>query len=241
LGIAVKSNKYEPSLDGIRAVAITAVVLYHSAPNWFPGGWAGVDAFFVLSGYLITRLLSDEIKENGSIDFQNFYIRRALRLAPAFVVLLVVELAFDLIESSPQKWVNAQAVHISGLYLMNWNRAFDWLPEGHLGHTWSLAMEEQFYLLWPMMLLMIWRRDALRWTVTGIFVVFAWRTALAISGAGVDRTYNGFDTHADALLMGCALSLCTVSDSVRDFARRYAIIYFALSASAADLHPNHRS
>lgn len=198
--------KYEPAFDGIRAVAIIFVFLDHAWESAFPGGWAGVDIFFVLSGFLITMLLSNELSETGAIDYQNFYIRRMLRLWPAFAVFLSVVVLEISISKDPNIW-SFGAVAVSSVYMMNWSRAFLWWSEYKLGHTWSLAMEEQFYLLWPVLLAFIFSRRAICFVVALIVVIVTWRCFLALNGADPERTYNGFDTHGDALLIGCLLAL----------------------------------
>ena len=197
--------KYEPSLDGLRAVAIIFVFLDHAWESTFPGGWAGVDIFFVLSGYLITTLLANEFSETGAIDYRNFYVRRALRLWPAFAVFLLV-VVIEISWTAPNIW-SFGAVAMSSVYMMNWNRAFLWWSEYKLGHTWSLAMEEQFYLLWPALLAFIFFRRAIWCVLAMIIFMVTWRCFLALNGATPERTYNGFDTHGDALLIGCLLAL----------------------------------
>lgn len=228
--------KYDPSLDGLRAIAIGSVVAFHAYPGILPGGWVGVDIFFVLSGYLITRLLSGEIAENGRIGFRRFYARRFLRLTPAFACLL----AFELVHAATNRAHRVeilQATAISATYLMNWNRAFHWLPQDLLPHTWSLAMEEQFYLLWPLTLTFITPRRPRTWVLGAIILVFAWRCFLAFSGADPERTYNGFDTHSDALLIGCALALTTLGPWVLKAARAaVAIPLAAMAVMLATMH-----
>lgn len=198
--------KYEPALDGIRAVAIIFVFLDHAWEPAFPGGWAGVDIFFVLSGYLITTVLTKELSETGAIDYQNFYIRRILRLWPAFAAFLFVIVLEISIGKNANTW-SFGAVGLSSIYMMNWNRAFEWWGQYKIGHTWSLAMEEQFYLLWPALLAFIFYRRTISFVVALIIVMVTWRCFLAFNGADPERTYNGFDTHGDALLIGCLLAL----------------------------------
>jgi peptidoglycan/LPS O-acetylase OafA/YrhL len=198
--------KYEPALDGIRAVAIILVFLDHAWESAFPGGWVGVDIFFVLSGYLITTLLTNELSDTGAIDYRNFYIRRVLRLWPAFAVFLFVVVLEISVSKDPNIW-SFGAVALSSVYMMNWNRAFLWWSEYKLGHTWSLAMEEQFYLLWPVLLAFIFARRAICCVLALIVIIVTWRCYLALNGADPERTYNGFDTHGDALLVGCLLAL----------------------------------
>jgi peptidoglycan/LPS O-acetylase OafA/YrhL len=198
--------KYEPAFDGLRAVAIIFVFLGHAWESAFPGAWAGVDIFFVLSGYLITTLLANELSATGKIDYRNFYIRRILRLWPAFAVFLFVVILKISMSASP-KAGSFEAVAVSAVYLMNWSRAFIWWEQYKLGHTWSLAMEEQFYLLWPALLALIFARRAICCILGLIVVMVTWRCFLALNGADPERTYNGFDTHGDALLIGCLLAL----------------------------------
>jgi peptidoglycan/LPS O-acetylase OafA/YrhL len=201
--------KYDPALDGLRAVAVSAVVLYHVDSRILPGGWAGVDVFFVLSGFLITSILSQEIDRTGTIDLKRFYLRRALRLTPALWVLL----AFCglLIVARPEwRHDGIRAIFFAGTYTMNWNRALGWGPMWKLGHTWSLGMEEQFYLVWPAIMLLTRRRLRLAVTLAMVIAIIAWRCDLTLAGADPERTYNGFDTHADALLIGCVLAMVAI-------------------------------
>lgn len=217
---------YQPALDGLRAVAVTAVVLTHVVPTYCPGGWVGVDLFFVLSGYLITRLLCAEVGRHGRIRYTRFYIKRALRLAPAFVCLLLAAVAAALV--STDRRGNLEAVAIAAAYLMNWNAAFGWLPQGYLSHTWSLAAEEQFYLLWPALLGLVLPRRPVVWIIAGLALAIAWRSALIIEGAGLERIYHGFDTHADPLLIGCALGVISAADATRRWASRWSVIPAAI-------------
>ncbi len=213
---------YQPSLDGLRALAVVAVVLTHVAPASFPGGWVGVDLFFVLSGYLITRLLCAEIGRDGRIRYARFYIKRVLRLAPAFVCLLLAATAAALVSSD--KPGNLEAVAMAAVYLMNWNAAFGWVPQGYLSHTWSLAAEEQFYLLWPVLLMLVIRRRPIAWIAAALALAIAWRMVLIAGGAGLERIYHGFDTHADPLLIGCALGVTSSGDATRRWAARWAAV-----------------
>jgi len=190
--------KYEPSLDGLRAIAVTSVVIYHANGALLPGGWAGVDVFFVLSGFLISTLLLREISISNTINLRKFYTRRVLRLMPAFVCLIAVLLPVSWF-SRHYRVVDFDAILMAASYVMNWNRSFAWFPGdgGFLGHTWSLAMEEQFYLFWPFTLLYLarWRR-ALPFIILGlIVVVVSWRLFLVHSGARMERTYTNGVKH----------------------------------------------
>jgi peptidoglycan/LPS O-acetylase OafA/YrhL len=196
-------------LDGLRAVAVLLVFVAHAIP--FAGGHLGVDIFFVLSGFLITRILVKEFETYGRISLRDFYWRRGLRLFPALSLLLVFYLTFVLLFSS--KVTEHLWAVLNSFYIMNWVRAFSWGPQGYLGHTWSLAIEEQFYFTWPISLIgvLCYRgSEALRSIIVGLIAsVMIWRGYLLLSGSTLDRIYNGFDTHCDALLIGCLLATMT--------------------------------
>ena len=164
-----------------------------------------MDLFFVLSGFLITSILMQETVRFGSIDRFAFYTRRALRLWPALFLVLAFCAAVALRSKNPREGLAAVAV--SGLYLMNWNRAFDLFPSIGLSHTWSLATEEQFYLLWPFFLAFFLPRRPLAWTAALVLAVVTLRVAMVADGYSVARTYNGFDTHSDGLLIGSGLAM----------------------------------
>jgi peptidoglycan/LPS O-acetylase OafA/YrhL len=222
--------KYEPAFDGLRAIAVISVAVYHAWATVLPGGWAGVDVFFVLSGFLITSILSSEIAATGGVALGRFYLNRALRLTPAFASLLLAML-LKIAVSPAEKTGPLEAVGFSAIYMMNWNRAFDWAPQYMVGHTWSLAMEEQFYLVWPALLLLIFARRPMVWTSGLIVLVAAWRFYLAFSGSDPERTYNGFDTHGDALLIGCLLSFAVQArTSIPEWARHWYIPAGGLAA-----------
>ena len=208
------SSRFD-TLDGLRGVAVLTVVLYHSRVAGFRGGFLGVDIFFVLSGFLITTLLLRERARTGSVDLKRFYVRRALRLLPALIVLLTVALAFPRVflqrledGHSPRLWLAALSA-IS--YASNWVRAFELHEMGYLEHTWSLGMEEQFYTLWPpLLLLLLSRRIRGPWIVAIIAAGIALSAGLrALLWHGPDsflRVYYGLDTRMDSLLVGCLLA-----------------------------------
>lgn len=182
---------HRPTLDGLRGVAIALVLALHWWPADVPGGDTGVDLFFVLSGFLITRLLIEEHHRHGRIDVAAFYTRRARRLFPALAVLVAVGAA-----SSGVLWVL--------LYAANVGRMNGALLGGPLEHTWSLAIEEQFYLVWPaaMVLLLRARRPAL-FIALGVVLVALHRVQL---DADWLRLTAGTDTRADALLLGALVA-----------------------------------
>ena len=154
-----------------------------------------------------------EVEARGRVSLKRFYMRRFLRLTPAFACLLAFETVRALWNPTYRE-ATLKAVAVSALYLMNWSRAFHWAPENVLDHTWSLATEEQFYLLWPTALLVFRRNRPAVWLAFAIALIVSWSVDLVLAGAGVDRTYNGFDTHADSLLLGCLLVFVRVNDAV---------------------------
>lgn len=193
---------YRPELDGLRAVAILSVIGAHST-DWPRSGGFGVDLFFVLSGFLITTLLLQERQATGAIALGAFYRRRVLRLAPAFAVYVIVALAAAWVGQE----LTSRMVLITGLHLSNVANAVGELPDG-FGHLWSLAAEEQFYLVWPVVLMFalaggIRLRSIQRTLVLLILLVLAWRLSLSMSGVPYRRIYYPPDTRADALLLGC--------------------------------------
>ncbi len=198
-----------PQLDGVRGFAVAAIMVFHSQLPLLSGLFVSLDLFFVLSGYLITRLLAREFGRNGTISFRHFYMRRALRLGPALLLFLsVVAVASLLLLDEEGRWRNLREVLFALFYFSNWARAFDIHPPLLLGHTWSLSVEEQFYLLWPPLLLLGMRLQRLRhWLpviIAGLaLLAWGWRVLLTMEGASVARLYNGLDTRADALLLGC--------------------------------------
>ncbi len=215
-----------PALDGVRALAIAAIVCFHVDPDLLPGGWVGVDLFFVLSGYLITGVLNREWQALGHVDFAAFTARRSLRIIPAlFAMLAVYGLYAWLCTRHPEQ--RLQAITIAASFATNWARAFGNAAEGPLGHTWSLATEEQFYLVWPLALAVFGARRV-GWTVALLAGVVLWRATLALGGAGFERTYNGFDTHTDGLLIGALLALAPPGPALRQAAARWVALPLGL-------------
>jgi peptidoglycan/LPS O-acetylase OafA/YrhL len=205
---------YRPAFDGLRGVAVLLVVLAHFQVAGFDnGGIVGVTIFFALSGFLITALLSEERRSTTRIRLGAFYQRRAYRLLPALFVFVgtvtVLELARD---SSVPIVRNALA---SIFYVANWV-AITQGQMGKLGHVWSLSVEEQFYLLWPAILLAAfvlwktWHRAALV-ALAGAVLCAGVRLVLAYGGASEARLTFGTDTRGDALLLGCLAALLFVA------------------------------
>ena len=171
----------------------------------FPfGGGDGVDLFFVLSGFLITTLLLEERSETGAISLRSFYARRAGKLLPALLVMLGAFSVIAVAKGHDPVW----DLERFGFYTGNAVRAFIALPPSGLDHLWSLAEEEQFYLIWPLLLLAFARtRRLLMFTLALTSVLILYRAGLAIGGASLNRLYFGPDTHADGLTMGALLAI----------------------------------
>lgn len=196
---------YNPALDGVRAVAVFAVVFFHC--DVLSGGFIGVDVFFVLSGFLITTLLRSELQETGRIGLGRFYWRRALRLWPALLLMLSAYAVFapDFLADT----VVWRDVLLSGFYLSDYSQAFWRVPE-NLGHTWSLAVEEHFYLLWPLVIIgcgsMTNRRASL--VFGGAFLLATlWRCFDLFTWLSWGRTYFRFDTRLSGLLIGALVAV----------------------------------
>ena len=188
-----------PALDGLRGLAVLLVIGQHAEiPGLRQGGGTGVTLFFALSGFLITALLVEEHRASGRVDVRRFVARRAVRLLPALVVLLAVLLGLGM--------TTLHDAALAAAYVGNWVRAGgDNL--GDLGHVWSLAVEEQFYLVWPIAFVLLRRRPrVLLALAVGGAVASAVERQL-LWGHGLDRIYFGSDTRADAILAGCALGL----------------------------------
>lgn len=206
--------RYNPSLDGVRAVAVSLVVCFHAKVPWMPGGYIGVDVFFVLSGYLITSLLLTELKRDRTIDLIGFFGRRMLRLSPALWLLLAVYVAGSswLFPGKPFSVVLRDCM-ASLMYFSDYTQALFGYPDA-LSHTWSLSVEEHFYLLWPLLLLFVHRKSGGDRVRAGLFVATAflmfmlatnWRLLAAGLGQSWLSMYYRFDTHVGGILLGCLL------------------------------------
>ena len=221
-GRAAGEMGYLPGLDGLRALAIIGVLLYHAGIDWLPGGFLGVDVFFVISGFLITSLILEEYDRSGRIDFKRFYLGRARRLLPAVVVLLIVVGIAVLFVYQDALSAFRQDALATIFYVNNWwyvlvdQSYFESMGRPPLlKHLWSLSVEEQFYLLWPVVALLLVRSGG-RPLVRRIALLLAvastvWMAVIAIrNGYPVDadpsRAYFGTDSHSMGLLVGAALA-----------------------------------
>ena len=211
-----------PGLDGLRAIAVLAVIGYHIGLGWTPGGLLGVGVFFTLSGYLITDLLLQHREEHGSLGLGNFWIRRARRLLPAlFVMLGVVTIWVAVLDhdrlTALRGYVVAALLYVSNWFYISQHLSYfgEFSRPGPLDHLWSLAVEEQFYLLWPFLLLigltfiprLSWRVAAVLGLalISTILMAVLYQPGFDIVSRDPTRVYEGTDTRAAGLLIGAAL------------------------------------
>lgn len=202
------------ALDGLRTIAVAGVFLFHTATGLVPGGFIGVDVFFTLSGFVITLLIVKEHLATGRLRLGVFYAKRLARLWPALLALCGVIVVVGLAVPASGWGGQAGFVLPAVTYVMNLAHVgvFGHSITGEtLGPTWTLAVEEQFYLVWPLLLLAMlkfWKVRTAAWATAGLAAAFLLeRCALVLLGAPLGRLYNGPDTRADELLIGCALAL----------------------------------
>ncbi|MSO78574.1 MAG: acyltransferase [Acidimicrobiia bacterium] len=213
--------RYLPALDGLRALAVGGVILYHGGIAWAPGGFLGVDLFFVLSGYLITTLLLGEWRTDGSINLPAFWARRARRLLPALLLVLAAVALYAALIARPDELSKIRGDSFATLgYVANWHFIFggdsyfaQFAAPSPLKHMWSLAIEEQFYLLWPLLVLGLLRlrqgANRVFPMVTGGLLVMSVTAMFVLHQPGHDpsRVYYGTDTRAQSLLVGALLAM----------------------------------
>lgn len=229
--------RYIPAIDGLRGVAVVAVILYHLGFKWIPGGFLGVDLFFVISGYVITRLLLDSIARSGGLDLRAFYKARIRRLFPPLIFMIL----------STSLYIGIWAPQVMRRFLtdspfallggMNW-----WLVFRHtdyfdsiarpplLQHTWSLGVEAQFYLIWPLILLLVLRflgrgkipaAALVIAAVSGIALLVLSLQVDANNASQVSHVYFGTDTHSIGLFLGAALAVSWIPQNLnKDVNRR---------------------
>jgi peptidoglycan/LPS O-acetylase OafA/YrhL len=230
--------QYIPAIDGLRAVAVIAVVLYHLGIEWIPGGFLGVDLFFVISGYVITRLLLDSIQQRGGLDLRDFYMARIRRLLPPLLFMLIVTSIIVGLwaPDTTKKFLTDAPFSIFGG--MNWWLVFnqqDYFESSGrpplLQHTWSLAVEAQFYLIWPLILLFVLRffgkklipAAALVIAMTsGITLMLVSFQLDASNTSQVSHIYFGTDTHSIGLFLGAALAVSWIPQNFRPEVTRRA-------------------
>jgi peptidoglycan/LPS O-acetylase OafA/YrhL len=224
--------RYIPAIDGLRAVAVIAVLLYHLGISWIPGGFLGVDLFFVISGYVITRLLLDSIQRSGGLDLRAFYIARIRRLLPPLLFMIITTALFVSLwaPDTIKRFLTDAPFSIFGA--MNWWLVFrqtDYFETiGRpplLQHTWSLGVEAQFYLLWPLILLLVLRflgknkipgTALLIATFSGISLLLLSLRIDSADAAQVSHVYFGTDTHSIGLFLGAALAVKWVPQNLSE-------------------------
>jgi peptidoglycan/LPS O-acetylase OafA/YrhL len=226
----VRDIRYIPAIDGLRAFAVIAVILYHLNLGWIPGGFLGVDLFFVISGYVITRLLLDSIQIRGGLDLRGFYLGRFRRLFPPLLFLVVSTLLFVGVwaPETIKRFLTDLTFVFTGT--MNW-----WLVYRHqdyfesmsrpplLQHTWSLAVETQFYLVWPLILFFIFKKFT-RSAIPKVALIIAAASGTALflwsikadysSQAQLSHIYFGTDTHSIGLFLGSALAVSWIPQNL---------------------------
>lgn len=233
-----------PALDGIRALAVLAVLAFHADISWARGGFLGVDTFFVLSGFLITGILVRERERAGRIDLPRFWLRRMKRLLPAlFLLVAVVAVVLAWHRGSADAFRADTAATLA--YFANWRQIFvgggyfkQIATPSPLQHTWSLAIEEQFYLVWPVVLVLLFRLRRYRRAILLVSVAGATASTVVMAllapapGGDPSRVYFGTDTRAQELLIGAALAIA-IRVVPRLTKRTYGAI--AVAGSAATL------
>jgi peptidoglycan/LPS O-acetylase OafA/YrhL len=226
-GSSVDKKRYMPGLDGLRAISVLAVIAYHLNLSWAPGGFLGVGVFFVLSGYLITDQLMAHWQDTARLDLKDFWIRRFRRLMPGlFFMLGILSLYLFLYNRSMLSSLQGDFLSVV-LYFNNWWLIFHQVsyfesfgPPSPIGHLWSLAIEEQFYLLWPLILVLLLRFAPQRSKLVLFTIIGAAASVVAMAliynvGTDPSRVYYGTDTRAFALLIGAALAMVWPSRSLK--------------------------
>jgi len=230
--------RYIPAIDGLRAVAVIAVMLYHLGFTWIPGGFLGVDLFFVISGYVITRLLLDSIQRSGGLDLRAFYIARIRRLLPPLVFMIITTTVVVGLwaPDTMRRFLGDTPFALFGG--MNWWLVFrqtDYFEAiGRpplLQHTWSLGVEAQFYLVWPLILLLVLRYFGKN-KIPGAALLIAAFSGIALlvlslqidaaSDSKVSHVYFGTDTHSIGLFLGAALAVRWIPQNLQETVTRKA-------------------
>jgi peptidoglycan/LPS O-acetylase OafA/YrhL len=220
-----------PPLTGFRAFALTTVLVYHSNFHTWPGSWIAIQMFFVLSGFLITAMLAGEGDRNGRVSLKGFYSRRAARLLPPLLLTIVGIIIYASLvyvpDAGERVWGDSAAALF---YYADYRQAFGHEPFfGYLAQTWSLSVEEQFYIIWSVLMVLAVKlqRRWLAYTLAASGLVLSYGNSLwqAFSAPKFDdavftRIYYAFDTRADALFLGCLLGLLATDGHLSQWGRR---------------------
>lgn len=234
------TDSHIPALDGLRALAVIGVLAFHD--NRLSGGFLGVDLFFVLSGFLITGLLIERLHNGDLSSLSTFWTQRLRRLMPSVLIVIVTVLLVFRLAGEPSEWIPARRdAPWAQFYGANWHQI--WLGTDYWSqyaspspfeHLWSLAIEEQFYLLWPIILFALVRAKRLTTlpTIAGVGAIISALAMWILSfDASVTRVYMGTDTRAFSLLIGAFLATPTISTRARDVVQRYATAFILISAA----------
>jgi peptidoglycan/LPS O-acetylase OafA/YrhL/lysophospholipase L1-like esterase len=238
---------YVPALDGVRGAGVAGILLFHA--GHLPGGWLGVDLFFVLSGFLITSLLRAEFEGAGRISLAGFWARRARRLLPALFLALLGVAAYAALFAAPEALPGLRADGLATLfYVANWRAIYAgndywdlFEAPSPLEHTWSLAIEEQFYLFWPLLVVLLLKRFRTSfWSVGVVAALLAsasalWMASLYDEALSTGRVYFGTDTRAAATLLGAALAAFVRPGDLRLPARTSMVLDLLALAAIAGL------
>lgn len=208
---AGQTGDYFPALDGLRGLMALGVIFAHVKLAWFPGAQIMMDVFFVISGFLITLILLRNVKRTGNLQLLKFFARRVRRLYPALLLVIVVYLVVAAILVDDLAPILTDAIRTL-FYYSNWTKLYDHVYPTYFEHTWSLSIEEQFYLLWPALLLITLKlrlgRAKTLLLFAGLMLIAAgWRNFLVFEGVEWSRVYYGLDTRMDAFFMGGILAI----------------------------------
>ena len=225
-----QSTKHISSIDGLRAIAVTAVVLYHLGISWIPGGFLGVDLFFVISGYVITRLILDSINQSSALDLRAFYAARIRRIFPGFIFMVICTIIFigvwapEAIKRFLSDLPYALTGTINWLLVARNQDYFETIGRPPLlQHTWSLAVELQFYLIWPIILLTVLKYFGKK-NIARIALIIAMISGTALffvslqldqaNAKQISHIYFGTDTHSLGLFLGAALAVSWIPQNL---------------------------
>ena len=227
---SAQSTRHISSIDGLRAIAVTAVVLYHLGISWIPGGFLGVDLFFVISGYVITRLILDSINQSSALDLRAFYAARIRRIFPGFIFMVICTIIFigvwapEAIKRFLSDLPYALTGTINWLLVARNQDYFETIGRPPLlQHTWSLAVELQFYLIWPIILLTVLKYFGKK-NIARIALIIAMISGTALffvslqldqaNAKQISHIYFGTDTHSLGLFLGAALAVSRIPQNL---------------------------
>ena len=237
---SVSARPHLPGLDGLRALAVIGVLAFHD--NRLSGGFLGVDLFFAVSGFLITTLLIEELQRTNTIDLIGFWGRRLRRLLPVVMVLLVVVVVFFRLFADTGQWIIARNdAPWAQFYVANWHQIYSgagywdaFAAPSAFEHLWSLAIEEQFYVVWPLLVMVAWRfgRTRALGTLTGFGIIASFVAMLTIyDGGDPTRVYMGTDTRAFSLLCGAFVALPAMRHAINQGIQKFRLIVSVLTVA----------